>query len=1758
MTEQTSRLVSLSTLLDSTTWCSRLSLTAVTSPRRLGSSSFFAKRANLSSAACPAVLSAVVETSCPSVDSDVAFTGGCLPTGTRSVTAVATAQQSASASSEASEVDLLAHGNYATTRPAHCGSLIADGGESVTLHTESKIQRGSEIKWTSEDKTILVTGKSGDDKETKFIDERFKDRLKMNHHTGDLTITDIRHRDAGLYTLQQINSDGKISYRIFSVWIKERIVTVMLGGSVTLKIDVTGIQTDDVIQWRFGDEETLIAEMTVGTKPSYDSTDERFRNRLMLVQETGDLTITHITQRDDGLYTLQQINSDGKISCRIFRVCVRVIKEERIKSVMSGGFVTLKTDVTEIQTDDVIQWRFGDEETLIAEMTVGTEPSYDSNDERFRNRLKMNQETGDLTITNITSELYGVYKAQIISSRGTEYRKYRVVISMITYKGESVTLKTESEIQRDSEIKWISEDKTILVTGKNGDDKETKYKHVWRFRDRLKMNHETGDLTIRDIKQTDDGLYTLQQINSDGKISCRIFRVCVRERIITVMLGGFVTLKTDVTEIQTDDVIQWRFGDEETLIAEMTVGTKSSYDSTDERFRNRLKLDQETGDLTITDITTELSGVYRAKIISNSRGTEYRTYRVNISDEHFLHLDEPNLIWFPDRFEFPPHCDFQNLFLDNDDETDTDYETVTDYETELNKQRSAAHRRENEDRITSVELGGFVTLDTGIQRVDVIQWRFGDEETLIAEMTGDTEPSYDSTDERFRNRLKMNPWTGDLTIRDITSELSGVYRAKIISSRGTEYRTYRVVISVITDGGESVTLKTESKIQRDSKIKWISEDETILVTGKNRDHNETKFIDERFKDRLNMNHLTGDLTITDIRHRDAGLYTLQQINSDGKISCRIFSVCVRERIKPVMLGGFVTLKTDVTEIQTDDVIQWRFGDEETLIAEMTVGTKPSYDSTDERFTDRLTMNPKTGDLTITNITSELSGVYKAQIISSRGTTYRTYRVVVSERIKSVELGGFVTLNTAASGIQTDDVIQWRFGDEETLIAEMTRGTEPSYDSTDERLKMNPWTGDLTITNITSELTGVYRAQIISRRGTEYRTYRIVISVITDRGESVTLNTESEIQRDSEIKWISEDKTFLVTGKNGDDRETKYTDDVIFRDRLKMNHQTGDLTITHITQRDDGLYTLQQINSDGKISCRIFSVWVKENVRSVMLGDSVALETDVTEIQTDDVIQWRFGDEETVIAEMTGDTEPSYDSTDERFRNRLKLDQETGDLTITNITSELSGVYRAKIISSRGTEYRTFRVNISEERIKTVMLGGFVTLKTDVTEIQTDDVIQWRFGDEETLIAEMNGGTKHSFYSTDERFTDRLKMKPKTGDLTITNITSELSGVYRVQIRSRGRETIYKVVISVITYTGESVTLNTESEIQRDSEIKWISEDETILVTGKNGDDRETKYTDHIRFKDRLKMNSETGDLTITDIIQTNDGLYTLQQINGDGKISCKIFSVWVYGRRPYQIKPNSEERIKSVKSEGSVTLKTDVTEIQRGDVIQWRFGDEETLIAEMTGRTEPSYDSTDERFSDRLMLDQETGDLTITNITSELSGVYKAKIISSSRDTEYRTYRVVIRVIAYKRESVTLKTESEIQRDSEIKWISEDENILVTGKNGDDKETKYKDNKRYKDRLKMNHHTGDLTITDIRQTDMGLYKLQLINSHGKTSYRIFSVWVYDCRPLNQMKLDSGGILDRCEFLPHPDSPGIEENESTIVLMPLLNEAEDRF
>uniref|UniRef100_A0A8C1QKB6 Immunoglobulin domain-containing protein n=1 Tax=Cyprinus carpio TaxID=7962 RepID=A0A8C1QKB6_CYPCA len=216
---------------------------------------------------------------------------------------------------------------------------------------------------------------------------------------------------------------------------------------------------------------------------------------------------------------------------------------------------------------------------------------------------------------------------------------------------------------------------------------------------------------------------------------------------------------------------------------------------------------------------------------------------------------------------------------------------------------------------------------------------------------------------------------------------------------------------------------------------------------------------------------------------------------------------------------------------------------------------------------------------------------------------------------------------------------------------------------------------------------------------------------------------------------------------------------------------------------------------------------------VMEGDSVTLHTDVKTNQQE-YVKWYFNN--TRIAKITGDlsficTDVQCNEGTERFRDRLKLDHQTGSLTIMNTTNTDSGEYELLIISNNSSE-KIFSVTVhgvpaaerDEMQRKTLKEGESFTF--DPGDIKnTDDVMMWYFND--SLIAEITGD--QSKICTDdeckERFRDRLKLDHQTGSLTIMNIRTTDSGLYKLKISSRSFIIHRHRSISIISEKNFSVT-----------------------------------------------------------------------------------------------------------------------------------------------------------------------------------------------------------------------------------------------------------------------------------------------------------------------------------------------------------------
>ncbi|XP_065099488.1 SLAM family member 5-like [Paramisgurnus dabryanus] len=94
--------------------------------------------------------------------------------------------------------------------------------------------------------------------------------------------------------------------------------------------------------------------------------------------------------------------------------------------------------------------------------------------------------------------------------------------------------------------------------------------------------------------------------------------------------------------------------------------------------------------------------------------------------------------------------------------------------------------------------------------------------------------------------------------------------------------------------------------------------------------------------------------------------------------------------------------------------------------------------------------------------------------------------------------------------------------------------------------------------------------------------------------------------------------------------------------------------------------------------------------SVMEGENLTLHSHLTEIKGGDQILWSFGPQKSTIAKINREANivSVYDDVlDGRFRDRLQLNDQTGDLTITNITTQHTGLYNVTISSEQKSLHR---------------------------------------------------------------------------------------------------------------------------------------------------------------------------------------------------------------------------------------------------------------------------------------------------------------------------------------------------------------------------------------------------------------------------------------------------------------------------------------
>ncbi|XP_043078663.1 uncharacterized protein LOC122327392 isoform X2 [Puntigrus tetrazona] len=316
-------------------------------------------------------------------------------------------------------------------------SLSVIVGDSVSLQTDSTIESGGVIEWRFEGHLIARINYESN-KKILLVDanEKFRDRLKLDDHTGDLQIRNVRTSDSGIYKVEIYSGRG-ISTNAFNVTgvinlesDGVKVVPVMERDSVILPSGLSEIQREDEITWKFKD--TLIAEMNRkdGVFSAYeDVLDGRFRDKLQLDNKTGSLIITNIRPNISGLYEISISRSSRRYTTHKMFSVTSVEGENRM-SAMEGTTVILQSDISEIHSDDVVVWRSEHGDSIIATINRRTQnvTVLDGDDGRFGGILELDSKTGSLTIRHIKTKHAGLYHLDIIGHRRTVFKRFYISV----------------------------------------------------------------------------------------------------------------------------------------------------------------------------------------------------------------------------------------------------------------------------------------------------------------------------------------------------------------------------------------------------------------------------------------------------------------------------------------------------------------------------------------------------------------------------------------------------------------------------------------------------------------------------------------------------------------------------------------------------------------------------------------------------------------------------------------------------------------------------------------------------------------------------------------------------------------------------------------------------------------------------------------------------------------------------------------------------------------------------------------------------------------------------------------------------------------------------------------------------------------------------------------------------------------------------------------------------------------------------------
>ncbi|XP_057180981.1 uncharacterized protein LOC130548306 isoform X2 [Triplophysa rosa] len=410
--------------------------------------------------------------------------------------------------------------------------------------------------------------------------------------------------------------------------------------------------------------------------------------------------------------------------------------------------------------------------------------------------------------------------------------------------------------------------------------------------------------------------------------------------------------------------------------------------------------------------------------------------------------------------------------------------------------------------------------------------------------------------------------------------------------------------------------------------------------------------------------------------------------------------------------------------------------------------------------------------------------------------------------------------------------------------------------------------------------------------------------------------------------------------------------------------------------------------------------------SVMEGETVTLESGVTNIQRNDLTVWTFGDTRIALMNKEPGKNSLFAGDDEMFRDKLHLNNQTGDLTITNIRTEHTGFYQLQILST-GDFFRKFLVHVNAPLPVPVItrdsssLSSKCVLLCSVMNVSHASLSWYK---ENSLLSSISV-SEH----IDSSISLHLECLDDSYTCVLNNrITNQTQHLNTDDCHKCSAHSVHPGLIALIAVLCACVLVGVTAAMirlycQRKSKEKPKQNNQPVeeeLRTLTNGSILRTApgpiYDQ--RKRSTCENCSRHSSIRFMDDDKSDDGLYPEEQNDHfEDDVMTRL----------------------SVEEGHTVTLPTFIASIEDVD-FKWKFAESKAtghsikfkVIVERTRENDGEISFSTGRFQNRLQLDNHTGSLTLTDFTAQDVGYYKLWIPSKRIS---KTFDVTKKVLTLQR-----------------------------------------------------------------------------------------------------------------------------------------------